>query len=85
METATQKWTKIATNVSTTSFSTHFRGAMACKDKWQTLLADYKKISDYRGATGNREDYFHMPGKQRKELTLPMNFAPLITERWKNS
>jgi hypothetical protein len=47
---------------------------MACKDKWQTLLADYKKISDYQGATRNREDYFHMPGRRRKELTLPMNF-----------
>jgi hypothetical protein len=75
METATQKWTKIATNVSTAGFSTHFRGAMACKDKWQTLLADYKKISDYRGATWNRKDYFHMPGRWRKELTLPVNFC----------
>jgi hypothetical protein len=46
METATQKWTRIATDVSGAGFSTQYRGAMACKDKWQTLLADYKKISD---------------------------------------
>jgi hypothetical protein len=29
METATQKWTKIGTDVSAAGFSTHFRGAMA--------------------------------------------------------
>ena len=75
METATQKWTKIATDVSKVGFSTQFRGAMACKDKWQTLFAEYKKISDYRSATGNTEDYFHMSAKRRKELTLPPNFS----------
>jgi hypothetical protein len=48
---------------------------MVCKDKWQTLFADYKKINDYRSATGNTEDYFHMSGKRRKELTLPLNFC----------
>jgi hypothetical protein len=43
--------------VSKAGFSAHYIGALACKDKWQTLFADYKKISDYKGATGNREDY----------------------------
>ena len=75
MESATQKWTKVATDVSKAGFSSHFRGALACKDKWQTLFADFKKISDYKGATGNREDYFHMANKRRKELTLPPNFC----------
>jgi hypothetical protein len=75
METATQKWTKIATDVSNAGFSTQYMGAMECKDKWQTLLAEYKKISDFGGATGNTEDYFHMPSKRRKELTIPPNFS----------
>jgi hypothetical protein len=75
MESVTQRWTKIATDVSKASFSAHYRGAMAYKDKWQTLFADYKKISDYKGATGSREDYFHMTSKRRKDLTLPPNFC----------
>jgi hypothetical protein len=75
MESATQKWTKVANDVSKAGFSAHYRGALACKDKWQTLFADYKKISDYKGATGNREDYFYMGSKRRKELTLPPNFC----------
>jgi hypothetical protein len=75
METAIQKWTKVANDVSKADFSSHYRGALACKDKWQTLFADFKKISDYKGATGNSEDYFHMANKRRKELTLPPNFC----------
>jgi hypothetical protein len=75
MESAMKKWSKIATDVSNTGFSAHFRGAMVCKDKWQTLFADYKKISDYRSATRSREDYFHMPSKRRKELILPSNLC----------
>jgi hypothetical protein len=75
MESATQKWTKIATNVSKAGFSAHYRGAMACKYNWQTLFANYKKISDYKSTTWNTEDYFHMSNRRRKELTLPPNFC----------
>jgi hypothetical protein len=75
IESATQKWTKIATDISKAGFSTHYRGAMACKDKWQTLFTDFKKICDYKAATGSREDYFHMGSKRRNELTLPPNFC----------
>ena len=69
-----QKLTKIDTNVSKAGFFVHYRGAMACKEKWQTFFADFKKIYDYKSTTGSREDYFHMGSKRRKELTLPPNF-----------
>jgi hypothetical protein len=75
MQTATQKWEKVATDVSKARISVHKQGASTCKDKWQTLLADFKKISDYNAATRSAEDYFHMSGKRRKELTLPSNFC----------
>jgi hypothetical protein len=51
------------------------RVAGACKDKWQTLLADYKKKFDSKGHTGSNEDYFRMGTKRRKELGLPANFC----------
>jgi ribonuclease HI len=63
MESATKKWTRIVTDVSNAEFSAHYRGPIACKDKWQTLFADYKKISDYKAAIGSTEDYFHMASK----------------------
>jgi hypothetical protein len=75
MQTATQKWEKVASDISKAGFSVHHRGAAACQDKWQTLFGDFNKISDYNTATGSREDYFHMPAKRRKELTLPANFC----------
>ena len=75
MQTTTQKWEKVVSDVSKAGFSVHHRGAAACKDKWQILLADFKKISDYNAATGSWEDYFHMPTKRHKELTLPANFC----------
>jgi hypothetical protein len=51
------------------------RGAGACRDKWQTLFGEYKKIFDYKGRTGNNEDYFRMASKRRKDLGLPVNFC----------
>ena len=75
MHTSTQKWEKIAIAVSKARFSIHERGASACKNKWQTLMADFKKINDYKAAIGSTEDYFHMFAKRRKELTLPSNFC----------
>jgi hypothetical protein len=34
MQTASQKWIKAASDVSNAGFSVHYRGAIACKDKW---------------------------------------------------
>jgi hypothetical protein len=74
MEPALIKWTRIAEEVAKAECSTFPRGPLACRDKWQTLLSDYKKIYDYKGATGSNEDYFRMSSRRRKELTLPPNF-----------
>jgi hypothetical protein len=49
---------------------------MACKDKWQVLFSDYKKIVDYRKGTGHNEDYFRMGSRRKKEVNLPPNFCP---------
>jgi hypothetical protein len=75
MQSVAQKWAKVAADVSKAGFSVHERGSSAYKNKWKTLFADFKKISNYKSATGSREDYFHMPTKRRKDLTLPANFC----------
>jgi hypothetical protein len=75
MEPALLKWTQIAEEVGKAGCSTFPRGPLACRDKWQTLFSEYKKICDYKGATGSSEDYFRMSSRRHKELTLPANFA----------
>jgi hypothetical protein len=75
MEPALVKWTRIAEEIAKAGCSTFPRGPLACRDKWQTLFSDYKKIYDYKGATGNNEDYFRMSSRRRKELMLPPNFV----------
>jgi hypothetical protein len=52
METAVQKWTKVVDAVAKTGCSVYPRAIGACRDKWQTLLADYKKISTTTSALG---------------------------------
>jgi hypothetical protein len=66
---------KVASDVSNARFSVYYRRTAACKDKWQTLFADYKKISGYKAPTRSREDSFHIASKRHKELTLPPNFC----------
>jgi hypothetical protein len=75
METATTKWTKVANDIANFGFSAHCRGLLGCKDKWQVLFSDYKKINDYRSGTGHNGDYFRMHSRRRKELNLPTNFC----------
>jgi hypothetical protein len=64
METATMEWMKVANDVANSGFSAHYRGPMGCKDKWQVMFSDYKKVNDYRSGTGNNEDYFRMSSKR---------------------
>jgi hypothetical protein len=74
MDSAALKWSKITAFVHSLQVSDHYRGPQACKDKWNTLYGDYKKVKDYMGATGNSEDYFQISSKRRKELTFPACF-----------
>ena len=75
METASVKWGRVVDNVQNAGFSQYYQGAAACKDKWQGLFGEYKKIKDYNDTTRCNEDYFRMGSKRRKELCLPANFC----------
>lgn len=72
------KWSKIATQVNAAGLvrGGHSpRDASACKYKWQTLLADYKKIADFHRGTGLvGNEYFELKSKERKERRLPAQF-----------
>jgi hypothetical protein len=72
------KWGKIATQVYEAGLvrGGHSpRDALACKYKWQTLLADYKKVADFHRCTGLvGNEYFEFKSKERKERRLPAQF-----------
>ena len=75
MVTANIKWTRISEDVAKAGFSQYLRGPTSCRDKWQGLLGEYKKIKDYKAAIGANEVYWRMGSKHRKELCLPSNFC----------
>ena len=51
------------------------RDGLACKYKWQTLLADYKNVVDFHKGTGLvGTEYFDLHSKERKERRLSPQF-----------
>jgi hypothetical protein len=51
------------------------RDGLAYKYKWQTLLAEYKKVADYHKGTGLVDiEYFSLKSKERKERWLLPQF-----------
>lgn len=74
MEIASIKWKRIIDDVHKASFLQYYWGVAVCKNKWQGLFRDYKKIKDYKEATVCNEDYFRMGLKRRKKLYLLANF-----------
>jgi hypothetical protein len=68
------KWGKIANKVNEAG---RLRGGhsprdvLACKYKWQTLLADCKKVADFHKGTGLvGNEYFELKSKEKKEKRL---------------
>lgn len=72
------RWGKVASKVNEAGIlrGGHSpRDALACKYKWQTLLADYKKVADFQRGTGLvGTEYFELKSKERKEKRLLVQF-----------
>ena len=72
------KWGKIATvvNEARKLRGSHVeRDGLACKYKWQMLLANYKKVADFYKGTGLvGTEYFDLHSKERKERRLSPQF-----------
>lgn len=75
----TTKWMRISEELMRANFSPCLRDGPACKAKWNLILPDYKRISDYLGRTGrNIPDYWDLSTTQRKEEGLPKQFPQEI-------
>lgn len=74
MESSTVRWQRIAQKVQEAGVSPQTRDDVACLTKWNALIGDYKKITDYVSGTGVNETYWSMSIETREELGLPRNF-----------
>ena len=70
------KWCRISEQVMHAGFSQCSRDGASCKNKWNQLLPEYKRISDYLGRSGrNIDDYWDLLPVERKEEGLPKQFS----------
>jgi hypothetical protein len=56
--------------------ASHYRYKESCRDKWQGIYGDYKRIYDYVKGTGLNERYEDMTPDARAEVGLPRHFSP---------
>ena len=69
------KWLRISQEVMRAGFSPCLRDGPACKTKWNQILPEYKKISDYFGRTGrNVPNYWNLSAAECKDEGLPKQF-----------
>lgn len=54
------KWTKTSEEVARKRCSNYYQIYEGCKDKWEAVFGDYKKIVDDKKHTCNNEDNFCM-------------------------
>jgi len=55
-ETLVSKWRKILTLVMNAGCSTHVKNGPICKDKWNTITSDFKKIFDLVVGIGQNQE-----------------------------
>lgn len=75
MSTDVTKWGKIAREVNAITGGGVVREGPACKHKWTSTMADFKRIADYHKGTGrNAEEYFLITYADRRKENLPRSF-----------
>lgn len=74
--TASDKWQSVADFLVTQGV---VKTREQCRQKWENLMRDFKKIKDYRTPNGNN-DYWTMDAAVRKDKKLPGQFSERIYE-----
>jgi hypothetical protein len=74
-ETIIKKWNKISMQVMNVECSNQLKNGVACKDKWGSLVGDFKKICDYKASIKNNQDYWSMTNVEKSTIRLPWNFG----------
>jgi hypothetical protein len=74
MKNSTVKRSLIAEVVMRESKSRNVRNRKECKNKWNSLLGDFRKISDYQVGNGRNMSYFQLSPEEREDAKLPKSF-----------
>ncbi len=51
------KWKNVFKVVMKTSYYEHLKNGPTCKDKWCTIINDFKKNYNFMACIGNNQDY----------------------------
>lgn len=52
----------------------HLKNRPTCKEKWSSILVDFKNFFDYMFVTLNNEDYWSLSSQDKVSLHLPRFF-----------
>jgi len=74
-ETFVAKWKKIFEVVMSASFSQYLRNGLAYKNKWGSILGDFKKLFNYMLGIGHNEDYWALSSQEKALHHLPHHFG----------
>jgi hypothetical protein len=74
MKSAIFKWNLIAEVVMRESKSRNVWNREACENKWNSLIHDFRKISDYQARIGHNISYFQLNPKEKEKAKLPKSF-----------
>jgi hypothetical protein len=55
--------------------STHLKNDLACKDKWNAIIGELKKIHDYNARTRKNEDHWNMNAQNKTTFNLLQSFG----------
>jgi hypothetical protein len=69
-----EAWHAISARVMEYTGGENFRNGTACMNKWNSLLAEYKKINDYHESTSTSTTYFSMGPEEKEQQRLPKMF-----------
>jgi hypothetical protein len=58
--------------------ASHYRDKDVCRDKWQGIYGDYKRIYDYLKGTGVNQVYEELSPDERAAVGLPRHYIPNV-------
>lgn len=67
MVSAPDSWHAISSKIMDLTRAEIYRNGNACYNKWNILVADYKKVKLHMEASGNNESYFNL-GLEEKDF-----------------
>ncbi len=69
-----QQWDKIAKELQKKTKIKNPRSETMCKDNWNVLNFDYKKLADYHKGTGNHTNFYELSFQEKERFHSTLHF-----------